>query len=93
MFPIAIHNKINSKSENLVQEYANYMEIKDVLDKFSMEMSGGQKQRVAAVRVLILSTEFLANEPTGALDSKNAKSQMEKLIETAIINKYTKVGG
>lgn len=93
MFPIAIHNKINSKSENLVQEYANYMEIKDVLDKFSTEMSGGQKQRVAAVRVLILSSEFLANEPTGALDSKNAKSQMEKLIETAIINKYTKVGG
>lgn len=56
-------------------------------------MSGGQKQRVAAVRVLILSSEFLANEPTGALDSKNAKSRMEKLIETAIINKYTKVGG
>lgn len=53
MFPIAIHNKINSKSENLVQEYANYMEIKDVLDKFSTEMSGGQKQCVAAVRALI----------------------------------------
>lgn len=41
-----------------------------------------------------LSSEIiLANEPTGALDSKNAKSRMEKLIETAIINKYTKVGG
>lgn len=90
LLPIAIHNKLNTNSENLVQEYANYMEIKDVLDKFPTEMSGGQKQRVAAVRALILSPEIvLADEPTGALDSKNAKSLMEKLCDLNIQQKTT----
>lgn len=90
LLPIAIHNKLNTNSENLVQEYANYMEIKDVLDKFPTEMSGGQKQRVAAVRALILSPEIvLADEPTGALDSKNAKSLMEKLGDLNIQQKTT----
>ncbi len=43
-------------------------------------MSGGQKQRIAAARALILSPGIiLADEPTGALDSKNAKLLMEKL--------------
>lgn len=43
-------------------------------------MSGGQKQRVAAARALIMNPGMiLADEPTGALDSKNAKTLMEKL--------------
>jgi putative ABC transport system ATP-binding protein len=43
-------------------------------------MSGGQKQRVAAARALILNPQIiLADEPTGALDTKNARVLMEKL--------------
>lgn len=45
-------------------------------------MSGGQKQRVAAARALISNPSIvLAEEPIGALDTKNAKTLMEKLSE------------
>ena len=51
------------------------------MGKFPAQMSGGQKQRVAAARALILNPGIiLADEPTGALDSKNAKALMEKLL-------------
>ena len=44
-------------------------------------MSGGQKQRIAAARALIMDPHLiLADEPTGALDSRNAKALMEKLF-------------
>ena len=82
LLPIAIHNKMQKNSSAMVEKLAEYMEISDVLDKFPTEISGGQKQRVAAVRALILNPEIiLADEPTGALDSKNAKSLMEKLSD------------
>ncbi|MFA9464692.1 MAG: ABC transporter ATP-binding protein [Velocimicrobium sp.] len=80
MLPMAIHNVINQEKNNRIAELAQYLEIEDVLSKFPPEMSGGQKQRVAAARALILNPEIvLADEPTGALDSKNAKSLMDKL--------------
>ena len=75
LLPTSLHGVSEAESRQAV-----YLEITDVLDKFPSKMSGGQRQRVAAARALILHPQMiLADEPTGALDSKNAKSLMEKL--------------
>lgn len=80
MLPLSLHNVPQDESEKSLGQLADYLEIGDVLDKFPAQMSGGQKQRVAAARALVLKPDIiLADEPTGALDSKNAKTLMEKL--------------
>ncbi|WP_265446800.1 ABC transporter ATP-binding protein [Acetivibrio straminisolvens] len=81
LLPLSLHNIPKSESDKRITELASYLEITDVLDKFPSQMSGGQKQRVAAARAMILNPSIiLADEPTGALDSKNAKLLMEKLL-------------
>lgn len=80
MVPLSIHNIAKEESRKRLEALAAYLEIEEVLDKFPSQMSGGQKQRVAAARALILKPGIiLADEPTGALDSKNARALMEKL--------------
>lgn len=80
LLPMSLHNVPEKDSKKRLKHLAAYLEITDVLDKFPSQMSGGQKQRVAAARALILNPQIiLADEPTGALDSKNAKTLMEKL--------------
>ena len=54
------------------------MEIKDILKKYPYQISGGQKQRVASSRAIITNPKLvLADEPTGALDSKSARQLLE----------------
>ena len=80
MLPMSLHNIPDRESKKRLSRLAGYLEITDVLDKFPSQMSGGQKQRVAAARALIMDPcMILADEPTGALDSRNAKMLMEKL--------------
>ncbi|MDE6889748.1 MAG: ABC transporter ATP-binding protein [Eubacterium sp.] len=80
LLPLSLHGVSQRESRKRLEQLAAYLEIKSVLDRFPAQMSGGQKQRVAAARALILQPGMiLADEPTGALDSKNAKALMEKL--------------
>lgn len=80
LLPLSLHGVSNKESNKRLERLASYLEVKDVLNKFPSQMSGGQKQRIAAARALIMNPGIiLADEPTGALDSKNAKALMEKL--------------
>ena len=80
MLPLSLHKISEKESNKRLTQLADYFEINEILNKFPSQMSGGQKQRIAAARSLILNPEIiLADEPTGALDSKNAKLLMNKL--------------
>lgn len=80
LLPASLHDKKEKETSLRLKQLAEYLEITDVLDKFPSQMSGGQRQKVAAARAMILYPKLiLADEPTGALDSKSAKNIMEKL--------------
>ncbi len=61
-----------------VKEVAEKLEISNILNKYPYQISGGQKQRVASARAIITNPKMvLADEPTGALDSKSARQLLE----------------
>ncbi len=61
-----------------VKELAEKLGIKDILKKYPYQVSGGQKQRIASARAIITNPQLiLADEPTGALDSKSARQLLE----------------
>ena len=64
--------------QNRVREVAGKLGITDVLTKFPYQVSGGQKQRAACARAMVAGQSLLlADEPTGALDSKASKNLLE----------------
>lgn len=64
--------------QSLVRDVAQKLSITDILSKFPYQISGGQKQRAACARAMVAGQSLLlADEPTGALDSKSSKNLLE----------------
>jgi len=76
---LSIQNFAPSEIDDRIKKVARELNIQDVLGKYSYQMSGGQKQRVASARAIITDPKLvLADEPTGALDSKSSKMLLEQ---------------
>ncbi|WP_430742435.1 ABC transporter ATP-binding protein [Bacillus atrophaeus] len=82
LLPLALDNVKLSEMENLLDELADTLQIKHILDHRTYEVSGGQQQRAACARAIIHNPALiLADEPTGNLDSKSAKQVMNTLAQ------------
>lgn len=80
--PLVLAGKPYDEMANRLAPLAKRLGIDALLKKFPYEISGGQKQRVAVARALITQPQILlADEPTGALDSKAANALLDLFRE------------
>jgi len=80
ILPLALAKMNTKELESRVKAVANKFGIDTILDKHPYQISGGQRQRTAAARAIITKPSLLlADEPTGALDSKSATDLLESL--------------
>lgn len=76
---LSIQNVSAKEIDTRIKKVAKGLDITNILNKYPYQMSGGQKQRVASARAIITDPKLLlADEPTGALDSKSSKMLLEK---------------
>lgn len=90
LLPLALSKVPATEIEKRVNEIADTFGIRKTLDKYPYHISGGQKQRAAASRAIVANPSLiLADEPTGALDSKSATSMLESLSKLNQANQST----
>lgn len=76
--PLVLSGKKISEMKERLEPIAKILGISDILKKYPYEVSGGQKQRVAAARAFITNPKLiLADEPTGALDSRATENLLQ----------------
>ena len=86
LLPLVLQGKTYPQMAGSLEAIAKRLHISDLLKKYPYEISGGQKQRAAVARALITQPQILlADEPTGALDSKATDSLLQLFEEVNLM--------